>query len=107
MRKYAFVKECNDYIRKVMLYNCIEGCYVFLYDTIDDRPCIADFLEDSIETGEDFCFENYHVEKKDWISSNDPINDCQHDLIRSIRINKNCQKKYEELIGDKWVEINP
>lgn len=43
MRKYALLKEHVSNICEVMIFSSTHETYVFLYDTLKDTACFADF----------------------------------------------------------------
>jgi hypothetical protein len=80
MRKVAFI-EGPGRVRKVMLYECSEGVYVFCCDCLQDASSISDQLLDTIKGVEDFCADKYNIQIDHWISIPDPLDGCQHDFI--------------------------
>ena len=86
MRKIAFITLADSTIKKVMIVACSNTVYLFLYDAVDDRPCISDLHFPTLDAAEIHCYATYQVTKNEWISISDPLPDCQHDFIKPIRI---------------------
>ncbi len=80
MRKYALLKEQMSNICKVMIFDTTHETYVFLYDTLEDTACFADYSFESIEEAEEYCKE-LGVNNKDWCYIDDPLEGCQDDTI--------------------------
>jgi hypothetical protein len=85
MRKIATVTN-NPQVNRVMLCNSEFGCYVFLYDRMDDGPGFADYLLDSITIAEEMCAEEYGVTAEDWTEIPDTHEGCQDDWIDPVRV---------------------
>lgn len=110
MRKYLILKQSIDNIIKLMVYDTGDGCYLFLYDSVNDKPSIADYWFDSMLDAESTCKEDYNINENDWILINDPLENCQDDIIEPVRIKgRNLNKpefgRFEKLINNQWVEI--
>ena len=71
MRKYAILKQPIENIFKLMIYDTGEGSYLFLYNTIEDKPCMADYWFDNLTDAETTCFEDYKINNSDWIVINE------------------------------------
>ncbi|WP_108587262.1 hypothetical protein [Paenisporosarcina sp. OV554] len=80
MRKYVLLKEVVDKICKVMIYESFEDVAVYLYDSISDTSCFADFSFETIEEAEKYCKE-LGIRDIDWCFIDDPLEGCKHDLI--------------------------
>lgn len=109
MRKVAYTSG-QESVKKVMLYGCSEGVYIFGYDCLQDTASISDYFQDTIEDAEDFCRNEYHLESDNWILIADPADNCQHDFILPTRIKgkENGHPEwgnFETLIDGRWVEI--
>lgn len=92
MRKYAILKEAlplNNYgqmVRKVMVYQTKkQGVFFFLFSTIEDEGCSADYHFSDMADADECGFE-YGVAPEDWIIIVDPLPGCRHDLIQSVPI---------------------
>ncbi len=85
MRKLAFIKSSHP-IRKIIIYETHEIVHLFLYDSVDDRACIADFTFNMIESADIYCKETYGVDKTNWIHISDPLPGCQVDFIKPTRL---------------------
>ena len=107
----AIANVCNHpKVKRVMLYECKDWVYLFLYNTENDSACFADYLNDTIDVVKDICLEDYGVQKGDWRTINDPLDGCQDDWIYPVRVKgRNLNKpewgKFEKLIDNEWVEI--
>lgn len=109
MRKVAFTKGHNS-VKKVMLYDCPDGVYVFGYDCLQDTSSISDFLHETVEDAEDFCRDEYNLESSNWVLISDPLDNCQHDFILPTRVkgkdNGNPEwGHFQILMDDRWVGI--
>lgn len=109
MRKVAFTSG-QDSIRKVMIYECSDGVYVFGYDCLQDTSSISDYFQDTVEDAEDFCKYTYNIETDNWIFIADPLENCQHDFIFPTKVkgkeNGNPQwGHFQTLVSNRWVDI--
>jgi biofilm protein TabA len=109
MRQVAFVKRHNN-IKKVMLYECLDGVYVFWYDCLQDTSSISDYLYETMEEAENFCKDEYEIDNDDWISIAEPVENCQHDFIFPTRVkgkeNGNPEwGHFQTLVDGRWIEI--
>ena len=115
MRKWAALRpDCRSVdgtsFRKIMLYPCAEGVYVFLYDTDDAVFCTTDEFceseEEALERWEE------EIDPDGWHVIDDPLPGCQHDSILPIRVKGRDQGapqwgEYEILTDGKWVDYVP
>ena len=109
MRKVAFTSG-HDTIKKVMLYECSDGVYVFGYDCLQDTTSISDYLQDTLDDAEDFCKDEYQIHSNNWILIADPLDDCQHDFILPTKVKgKEMGKpewgRFQTLVDGCWHEI--
>lgn len=109
MRKVAFTTG-HDRIRKVMLYKCSDGAYVFGYDCLQDTSSISDYLQDTIEDAEEFCKDEYDINSNDWIIIADPLDKCQYDYIlpTKVKVKENGNPMwghFQTSVDNHWVEI--
>lgn len=109
MRKVAFTTG-NDSVKKVMLYECSNGVYVFGYDCLQDTSSISDYLQDTVEDAENFCKDEYNINSNNWILIADPLDNCQHDFILPTRVkgkeNGNPEwGHFQTLVDSRWVDI--
>lgn len=109
MRKVAFTSG-QDTIKKVMLYECSDGVYVFGYDCLQDTASISDYLQDTIKMAEDFCKDEYNIDNENWILIADPLDNCQDDFILPTKVkgkeNGNPEwGHFQTLIDNRWVDI--
>lgn len=93
-----------------MIHASFNNVYLFLYDSVDDRPCIADLVFNTIEEAEVHCQEIYDAAKNDWIPISDPLPDCQDDFIRPIRVKGRApgDPKWGQFqyLNGRWVDIS-
>ena len=93
-----------------MLYEYLsDEVYVFLYNSIDDVPCFADYCFDTLEEAEEMCLEGYNISKSGWINIDNPTRHCQDDIISPVRVKGRDLGKpqwgnFEKLVNGKWVE---
>jgi len=109
MRNVAFTSG-QDTIRKVMLYECSDGVYVFGYDCLQDTSSISDYLQDTVEDAEDFCKDEYNIDSSNWIVIADPLENCQHDFIMPTKVkgkeNGNpVWGHFQTFVDNRWVDI--
>jgi biofilm protein TabA len=95
-------------MKKIMIYTSLEGIYLFLYDTINDSSSIKDYFFDTLEEAEEFIDEEFS-EELDWIIIDEPMVDCQQDIISPVRIKgRNVQNpqwgKFEKLVDGIWID---
>ena len=118
MRKYTILKETvpmnhsGAVVKKIMIYSHKkEGAFLFLFETTDEYSgCSADLWFQDVKEAEECAVEDYGVNPEDWIMIDDPLPDCQHDMIHPIRIKgrNSGNPKWGELEifdGTKWVDI--
>lgn len=86
MRKYIILNRPVDNIFKLMIYSTFEGVYLFLFDSIFDKPCINDMCFDNLLEAESYCIDEYNISNNDWVFISDPFEDCQDDIIDPVRI---------------------
>jgi biofilm protein TabA len=111
MRKVAFTTG-HESIRKVMLYECSDGVYVFRYDCLQDTSSISDYLQDTVEDAKEFCEDEYNIRSNDWIIISEPLDDCQHDFILPTKVkgkeNGNPMwGHFQTLAVNRWVDVGP
>lgn len=109
MRKVAFTWG-HDSVRKVILYECTDGVYIFGYDCLQDTASIWDFLQGTVKNAEDFCKDEYNIDSNDWILIADPLDNCQHDFIlpTRVKVKENGNPEwghFERLVDNRWVYI--
>ena len=110
MRKYALLEKPFGKTRKVMLYQSDDGTYLFLYNnTHKDSPGFADYWFETLEDAQAAAIE-YNIAKDEWINIDDPLPDCQQDIITPIRIKgRNARKpqwgRYEKLVNGEWIDF--
>jgi hypothetical protein len=65
------------------------GSYVFLFDSLQDGPCIADYMFETVREAERYCLEELGILSSDWQAINDPQVGCQDDWIAPVRVKRN------------------
>jgi hypothetical protein len=97
-------------LQRAMLCTEQEGCYVFLYDRIEDGPCAYDYLQDDIIAAKRMCLEAYGIKDSDWTCIPDPPPGCQQDWISQVRLADRSQGggrswEFERLQEGEWTPI--
>jgi biofilm protein TabA len=86
MRKVAEVQNDHPEIKQVMIYECPDGVYVFPFATLEDGSAVSDEYYQSVEEADAECTKRYGISDKDWKYIDDPLEHCQHDWIKPVRI---------------------
>ena len=112
MRKWAYLTSDilfgGQTFQKVMVFEDVEGTWVFLYDTRESVFCAEDlFYEDLDSALEEW---NDKIDTEGWHEIPDPLPDCQHDSILPIRVkgrDKGAPQwgSYEILKDDVWEDF--
>ncbi|QTL51195.1 MULTISPECIES: hypothetical protein [Priestia] len=113
MRKYIILDMPINDIKKVMIVKIKDEVNMFLYDTLDDVPSIGDYSFETLQEAEDFFNKEFSKEKDSkasWIYVPNPIEECQEDIIKPVRIKaiNTCTPQwgtYEEFVNGKWIDI--
>ena len=110
MRKVTFL-NLEDETKKLMIYESSEGVYLFGYDSLQDSASSWDNWFEKVEEADKYCKLTYNIDKDDWITISEPLENCQHDFILPTKVKgKEYGKpewgKYLTLINDKWVDID-
>jgi hypothetical protein len=110
MRKIAFIK-IPDSIKKLMIYETIEGVYLFGYDCIQDTSAIWDNWHETVVDAEEYCSDVYKIDAADWIEISEPCSECQHDFIGQIRIKDRDNNdpqwgKFQAFENGKWIDTS-
>lgn len=92
MRKVAFTTD-HDNIKKVLLYECSDGVYVFGYDCLHDTAFILDYRQDTVEDAEKFCKDEYNIDSNNWLLIADPLGNCQHDSFVLLNLHERRVRK--------------
>jgi len=64
------------------------GCFVFLFDGIEDGPCFADHWLNSLETAKEFCHKTFGVPLEGWSKIADADEGFLQDRIAAVPIQK-------------------
>jgi len=110
MRYIAKTKIMNIEIKRLMIHDCDEGVYLFEYDIIDDGSSLGDCWFENLDMAFDSCKEDYGVDRDEWEQIPDPLEHCQQDWIKPVRVvgrsTGNPQwGRLEELVEGNWIEI--
>ena len=106
MRKIAFPQ--NHQYKRLILYECEEGIYLFYSLTTDDYGSFGDAYYHDIQNLYDDCLEEFGIKHEDWQIIDDPLPYCQDDTLDPIRvvgrdIGKPQFDKLEKLVNGSWV----
>jgi hypothetical protein len=85
MRKITTLSESIDGFRRLMIFSCDGGAYLFFFKSLTDGPCDRDDWYESVEEAESSSERLFAVNPDDWISIADPIPGAQHDWISPTR----------------------
>lgn len=66
------------------------GCFVFLFDSMEDRPCYADHWHESLAEAKAFCLRTCGVRPERWAGIADAPDECMRDriVVVATRISK-------------------
>ena len=97
-------------VRRLMIHDCREGVYLFIFEIEEDGGCSADLCFETINEAMDTAKYNYGVCPSDWKEIPDPLEHCQQDWIAPVRVigreMGNPQwGKFEMLKNGKWMKI--
>ena len=97
-------------LKRAMLCAIDEGCYLFLYDTLKDAPCLCDYLQNDVASVNSQCLEDYGITEDDWTTISDVIPGCQQDWISPVRVvgrkDGNPQwEQFQRLENGKWTPM--
>jgi hypothetical protein len=85
MRQIAPIQG-HAQMKRAMIYTSSDGVYLFLYDAVQDGPCTADYLFDSIELAQQDAAKDYGISLDAWQVIPDPPAGAQHDWIAPTRV---------------------
>ena len=88
MRQIATVPNAQEVPYRIMLYAPEDdsGVYLFLFRSLEDGACYADYWFEAVEKALECARQEYGVEKTHWQAIPDPSPGCQHDWIAPIRV---------------------
>jgi len=97
-------------LRRAMLCEADEGCYIFLYETLEDGTCAYDYLQEDIATAKLQCLEDYGISEGDWSQIADLTPGCQQDWIDPVRVAGRSEGsprwgEFERLVNGNWSPI--
>ena len=109
MRKVARTRY-HPHIRQLILYQNVDGVYLFPCTSLNDGFANADQWYENLESAESVCCSEYGILGEDWNNISDPLEHCQHDWIEPVRIvgrdRGNPQwDRLEKLVDGVWKEI--
>lgn len=83
MRRLGIVPLPTTDVVRVMICAHARGASLFLYDSIEDKACIADEWYESLEAAESAARETYGIAT--WTEIPDPAPGCFDDRIAAVR----------------------
>ncbi|NQV27006.1 MAG: hypothetical protein HQ518_21865 [Rhodopirellula sp.] len=97
-------------VKRLMIHECEDGVYLFLFETEEDGGCSADLWFETVEDALETAQQEYSVDSERWHKIHDPPQFCQQDWIAPARIpgreSGNPQwGKLEVLKDGKWTQI--
>ena len=95
MRKVASVQNNHSEVRRVILYECEGGVYLFPCATEEDGSGMGDEWYESVPVAEDVCREEYGILSHHWREVPDPLPGCQQDWIEPVRVKGRAEGKPE------------
>jgi biofilm protein TabA len=109
MRLIAEIKNKSEF-KRAMLYQSAEGCYLFLYDRVEDGPCIQDYLFEEINEAKDNCKTEQGINESEWSEIPDPMPGCQDDWIAPVRVKGRDSGHpewgvFQKLENGNWIDI--
>jgi biofilm protein TabA len=110
MRRVAKTKTGDPGIKRVIIYKCNDGVYLFLCASLEDGSSIGDQWYATIADAEEVCVQKYGIEANDWQLIDDPMEGCQHDWIAPVRVKGRAEGKpqwghLERLENGEWVGV--
>jgi hypothetical protein len=97
-------------VKRLMIHECKDGVYLFLFEIDEDGACFADLWFESLEDALKTAQEEYGISRELWREIPDPPEHCQQDWISPARIpgreSGNPQWGKLEVFKDgKWTQI--
>lgn len=97
-------------IRRAMLCTADDGCYIFLYETLEDGSCAYDHLQEDIAIAKLQCLEDYGIPEDGWTQIPDLTPGCQQDWIDPVRVAGRSEGnprwgEFERLVDGHWLPI--
>ena len=110
MRLIADINNKEIGLTRLMIYDSGESVYLFGYKTIEDSSADWDEWYETIHDAIESCYQEYNVKETDWKKIEDPLENCQHDWIKPVRIKGRDIGKPEwgnlqKLEAGKWIDI--
>lgn len=68
-----------------------DGVYLFLYRTVEDGPCHADYWFETPAAAVECAEAEFGIGPADWQSVPDPSPGCQDDWIAAVRVKRNAK----------------
>lgn len=96
---------------RLMLYEDVQGAYLFGYKTLADAGCQWDTWFETVAAAEEAAFEEYGVSPADWHPIPEPLPHCQHDWIAPVRVQGRSEDKpqwgsFEKLVDEQWLPFS-
>jgi hypothetical protein len=87
LRKVATTNNPDAEFRRAMIYDPADGggVFVFLFRSLSDGPCDADYWCEDAAAAERYATEALGVNTADWQPIADPRPGCQDDRIAAVR----------------------
>lgn len=85
MRKLALADRSKNHIKRIMVHDTSEDCFVYYYDTLHDQPCVADEWYATVEEAFRSVQGWYVSQGAEWVEVPDPPEGCQLDVMRPTK----------------------
>ena len=85
MRKHCAFKKPIGEIRRLMLFACENGVYLYLFDSFEDVESCEDIWFDTLYDAQDYCDKNYGVSESDWEEIEESVGFCFNDEEPTIK----------------------
>jgi hypothetical protein len=88
VRKMAIASKADAEFRRAMIYDPEDdsGVFVFLFHSLDDGPCQADYWSEDMAGAERHAADELGVKAADWLPVPDPQPGCQHDWLAPVPV---------------------
>lgn len=89
MRKMATATRTDAAFRRAMVYDPADGAggvFVFLFKSLEDGPCDADFMYEDVASAERHAAEALGGGAIVWQQVPDPLPGCQDDWLAPVRV---------------------
>ncbi|RME45707.1 MAG: hypothetical protein D6796_10055, partial [Caldilineae bacterium] len=72
VRRMAFIEPAKSGICRAMAYDDGQGVWLFLYNRLEDAPCVKDYWFEGWADAEDWCQDELGIAPSDWKTIPDP-----------------------------------